>query len=53
MSRSELFTRAVERWLADLEGAETTAAIDAALTGEQDAELVERAAQDLAARVDW
>ncbi|WP_445147780.1 ribbon-helix-helix protein, CopG family [Baekduia sp. Peel2402] len=53
VSRSEFFTRAAERWLNDLEGAETTAAIDAALSGEQDTAFVERAAHDLAADVDW
>jgi metal-responsive CopG/Arc/MetJ family transcriptional regulator len=31
VSRSEFFARAAERWLADLEDAQTTAAIDAVL----------------------
>lgn len=53
VSRSEFFARAAERWLDDLEGADTTAAIDAALAGKQDTAFVERAAQDLAEHVDW
>jgi metal-responsive CopG/Arc/MetJ family transcriptional regulator len=53
VSRSEFFSRAAERWLDDLEGAETTAAIDAALGEEQDTAFVERAGSDLAQRVDW
>lgn len=54
VSRSEFFARAAERWLADLEGSETTAAIDAALdAGEQDAAFVEHAARDLADRGEW
>jgi Ribbon-helix-helix protein, copG family len=53
VSRSEFFARAAERWLKDLEGPETTAAIDAALGGEQDTAFVGRAAADLASRSDW
>jgi hypothetical protein len=53
VSRSEFFSRAAERWLSDLEDAETTAAIDAALGAEQDTAFAERAASDLAGRSDW
>jgi metal-responsive CopG/Arc/MetJ family transcriptional regulator len=53
VSRSEFFTRAVERWLSDLDDAETTAAIDAVLGDGRDIALVERAAADLAERSAW
>lgn len=53
VSRSEFFARAAERWLDDLEGAETTAAIDAALGDEQDTAFVEQAGRDLARHADW
>jgi metal-responsive CopG/Arc/MetJ family transcriptional regulator len=54
LSRSEFFARAAERWLADLEGAETTAAIDAALgDAKQDVTFAERAASDLDERGEW
>jgi predicted DNA-binding protein len=54
VSRSEFFARAAERWLEDLEGAEMTAAIDAALSdGQEPTEFVDRAAQDLASHADW
>jgi metal-responsive CopG/Arc/MetJ family transcriptional regulator len=53
VSRSEFFTRAAERWLADLEDAETTTAIDAVLEGDQDTAFVERAAADAAGRDAW
>ncbi len=50
VSRSEFFARAAERWLEDLEGDETTAAIDAALAGtDQDVAFVVRAADAMAA----
>jgi metal-responsive CopG/Arc/MetJ family transcriptional regulator len=52
VSRSEFFSRAAERWLDDLEGAGTTAAIDAAIE-EQDTSFVERAARDVVQRTDW
>jgi predicted DNA-binding protein len=53
VSRSEFFSRAAERWMDDLEGAETTAAIDAAIGNEQDTAFVARAGRDLAERADW
>jgi metal-responsive CopG/Arc/MetJ family transcriptional regulator len=53
VSRSEFFTRAAERWLMDLEDAETTAAIDAVLDGDQDVAFVERAAGDLSRHSRW
>lgn len=54
VSRSEFFSRAAERWLEDLEGEETTAAIDAALgEEEQDTAFAEQAGRELAERVDW
>jgi hypothetical protein len=48
VSPSEFFFRAAERWLSQLDDAETTAAIDAALGAEQDTAFVERAADGLA-----
>jgi metal-responsive CopG/Arc/MetJ family transcriptional regulator len=54
VSRSEFFTRAAERWIADLEDAQTTAAIDAVLRAdEHDAAFVEQAASAVAQRSDW
>lgn len=53
VSRSEFFSRAAERWLEDLEDAETTAAIDAALGDEQDTAFVERAGHEVAKRAAW
>ena len=54
VSRSEFFTRAAERWLADLDDAQTTAAINAALgDDEQDIAFVEQAAPTVAQRSDW
>ena len=53
VSRSEFFSRAAERWLDALEGAETTAAIDAAIGEEQDTSFVERAARDVVQHGDW
>jgi hypothetical protein len=54
VSRSEFFSRAADRWLDALEGADTTAAIDAALVdGQEPTEFVEHAARDLGAHVDW
>jgi predicted DNA-binding protein len=53
VSRSEFFARAAERWLADLEDTETTAAIDAVLDGDQDTAFVDRAAADAAGRSAW
>jgi predicted DNA-binding protein len=53
LSRSEFFSRAAERWIDDLEGPETTAAIDAAIGDEQDTAFVERAGRDVAQRADW
>jgi metal-responsive CopG/Arc/MetJ family transcriptional regulator len=54
VSRSEFFTRAAERWIADLEDAETTAAIDAVLGDhEQDIAFVEQAASTVAQRSNW
>jgi predicted DNA-binding protein len=53
VSRSEFFSRAAERWIDDLEGAEMTAAIDAALGDEQDSAFVERAGHDVAQRAEW
>ena len=52
VSRSEFFARAAERWLADLEGGETTAAINAALDGvdhEHETAFVTQAARMLPA----
>lgn len=53
ISGGEFFSRAAERWLDDLEGAETTAAIDAALGDEQDTAFAEQAGRNLARHVDW
>jgi metal-responsive CopG/Arc/MetJ family transcriptional regulator len=54
VSRSEFFTRAAERWLADLEDAQTTTAINVALgDDEQDIAFVEQAASTIARRSDW
>lgn len=53
VSRSEFFSRAAERWLAELDDAETTAAIDAVLDGAQDTAFVGHAGRDLAQRSDW
>jgi metal-responsive CopG/Arc/MetJ family transcriptional regulator len=54
VSRSEFFARAAERWLADLEDVQTTAAIDAALGNDrQDTVFVEQAAAALADHTDW
>jgi metal-responsive CopG/Arc/MetJ family transcriptional regulator len=54
VSRSEFFARAAERWIADLEDTQTTAAIDAVLgDDEQDIAFVERAASLAAQYSDW
>lgn len=53
VSRSEFFSRAAERWIDDLGGAETTAAIDAAIGDEQDTAFAERAGRDVVQRADW
>jgi len=54
VSRSKFFTRAAERWLADLEGAETTAAINAVLSAvERDNALVGRSASTGAGHDAW
>lgn len=54
VSRSEFFARAAERWIADLEDTQTTAAIDAVLgDAEQDVAVVERAASLAAQHSDW
>lgn len=53
VSRSEFFSRAAERWLEDLEDAETTAAIDAALGDEQNTAFVEQAGHEVAKRAAW
>jgi metal-responsive CopG/Arc/MetJ family transcriptional regulator len=54
VSRSEFFARAAERWIADLEDAQTTAAIDAVLSDvEHDGAFVERAAATVAERSAW
>jgi metal-responsive CopG/Arc/MetJ family transcriptional regulator len=54
VSRSEFFARAAERWIADLEDAQTTAAIDAVLgDDEQEIAFVEQAASTAAQRSDW
>jgi metal-responsive CopG/Arc/MetJ family transcriptional regulator len=54
VSRSEFFARAAERWLADLDDAQTTAAIDAVLgDDEQDIAFVERAAFMAGQYSDW
>jgi metal-responsive CopG/Arc/MetJ family transcriptional regulator len=54
VSRSEFFARAAERWLADLEDAQTTAAIDAVLgDDEQDIAFVQQAAAALVQHSDW
>jgi hypothetical protein len=53
-SRSEFFVRAAERWIADLEDTQTTAAIDAVLSAdEHDGAFVERAASVAAQHSDW
>ena len=49
MSRSEFFSRAAERWLRDLEGADVTRAIDEALVGAE----IDTAFTDEAARRLW
>jgi len=49
VSRSEFFARAAERWLDDLDGEQTTDAINRALAGvAQDSAFVEIAADRLA-----
>jgi metal-responsive CopG/Arc/MetJ family transcriptional regulator len=54
VSRSEFFARAAERWLRELDDAQTTAAIDRALdTVEQDASFVANAASRIAATSEW
>ncbi len=54
VSRSEFFTRAAERWIADLEDAQTTAAINAVLSAvERDEASVERSASTGAAQDAW
>jgi metal-responsive CopG/Arc/MetJ family transcriptional regulator len=54
VSRSEFFARAAERWIADLEDAQTTAAIDAVLSiDERDSAFVEHAASTLATHDAW
>jgi len=54
VSRSEFFRRAAEHWLAALEDADTTAAIDEALDGvEQSHALTDAAAAAAARRSDW
>jgi metal-responsive CopG/Arc/MetJ family transcriptional regulator len=54
VSRSEFFARAAERWLADLDDAQTTAAIDAVLgDDEQDIAFVKRAASMAGQYSDW
>jgi metal-responsive CopG/Arc/MetJ family transcriptional regulator len=54
VSRSEFFARAAERWIADLEDTETTAAIDAVLgDDEQDIAFIEQAASTVAQHADW
>jgi metal-responsive CopG/Arc/MetJ family transcriptional regulator len=50
VSRSEFFARAAERWLADLDDAGLTDAINAALTEEQDTAFTDAAAAALAAK---
>jgi metal-responsive CopG/Arc/MetJ family transcriptional regulator len=54
VSRSEFFTRAAERWLADLDDAETTTAINAVLSAiERDEASVERSASTGTAHDAW
>ena len=54
VSRSEFFTRAAERWIADLEDTQTTAAINAVLSAdEHDGAFVERAASTVAGLDPW
>lgn len=54
VSRSEFFARAAERWLAELDGAETTAAINAVLSAvERDEALAERSASADAGHDAW
>jgi predicted DNA-binding protein len=57
VSRSEFFTTAAERWIAELEDGRTTAAIDAALAGgdpgEDDAGFTTHAARRLADGTEW
>jgi metal-responsive CopG/Arc/MetJ family transcriptional regulator len=54
VSRSEFFARAAERWIADLEDTQTTAAIDAVLgDDEQDIAFVELAASTVVQYSDW
>jgi metal-responsive CopG/Arc/MetJ family transcriptional regulator len=54
VSRSEFFARAAERWIADLEDAQTTAAIDAVLgDDEQDIAFVKQAASMAGQYSDW
>jgi metal-responsive CopG/Arc/MetJ family transcriptional regulator len=49
VSRSEFFARAAERWLADLDDASITDAINAALTDQQDTAFTNAAAAALPA----
>ena len=56
VSRSEFFRSAAERWLADLEGEDITAAINAALEGDDQAEelaFAHAAAHNLASSGLW
>jgi pimeloyl-ACP methyl ester carboxylesterase len=54
VSRSEFFARAAERWIADLEDAETTAAINAVLgDDDQDIAFVQQASSTVTQRSDW
>jgi predicted DNA-binding protein len=54
VSRSEFFACAAERWIADLEDAKTTAAIDAVLgDDDQDIAFVEQAASMAGQYSDW
>ena len=54
VSRSEFFARAAERWIADLEDTQTTAAIDAVLgDDEQDVAFVTQAASMAGQYSDW
>lgn len=53
VSRSEFFARAAERWLHDLDDAQTTEAIDQALaTVQQDTAFTDVAAARIAQRAD-
>ncbi len=54
VSRSEFFARAAERWLAELDGAETTAAINAVLSAvERDEAFAERSGSATAGPDAW